>query len=215
VWQNSRNTQDRLEFKTLNNLVRDLCTDWGNTAFGNKVCNLKPGHGSFWNFTKIIKNKFRTISALKMDGLTLIKESEKANAIASKFSLAHENSLHSDQLVSVQDSCSALYSDVFNCDSSSYTSPREIRNIIKKLKNGKALRGDGVPNILHKNIPRKATVFLTYIYNSCLKLCYFPKKWKHAVAIPSLNQAKILQTRRIIAQSAFLALLVRFLRGSF
>jgi hypothetical protein len=72
VWQNSRNTQDRLEFETLNNLVRDLCRGMGNTAFGNKVRKLKPGHGSFWNFTKIIKNKFRTIPALKMDGLTLI-----------------------------------------------------------------------------------------------------------------------------------------------
>jgi hypothetical protein len=69
-------------------------------------------------------------------------------------------------------------------DSSSYTSPREIKNIIKKLKNGKAPGGDGVSNILFKNIPCRATIFLTYIYNSCLKLCYFPKEWKHAVVIP-------------------------------
>jgi hypothetical protein len=93
----------------------------GNTAFGNKVRKLKPGHGSFWNFTKIIKNKFLAIPALKIDGLTLITESEKANAIASNFSLAHENSLHSDQSASVQDRSSALYSDAFNDDSSSYT----------------------------------------------------------------------------------------------
>jgi hypothetical protein len=72
-----------------------------------------------------------------MDGLTLITESERANDIASKFSLAHENSLHSDQSASVQDSCSA----------------REIKNIIKKLKNGKAPGGDVVSNILLKNIP--------------------------------------------------------------
>jgi hypothetical protein len=137
VYQNSRNTDDRLEFETLNNLVRELCRGLGNTAFGNKVRKLKPGHGSFWNFTKIIKNKFRAIPALKMDGLTLITESEKANAMASKFSLAHENFLHSDQSISVQDSYSALYSDVFNGDSSSYTSPREIKNIIKKLKKWK------------------------------------------------------------------------------
>jgi hypothetical protein len=92
MWQNSCNTQDRLEFETLNNLVQDLCRGLSNTVFGNKARNLNPGHGSFWNFTKIIKNKFCAIPALKMDGLTLIKESEKANAIASKFSLAHENS---------------------------------------------------------------------------------------------------------------------------
>jgi hypothetical protein len=131
-----------------------------NTVFGNKARKLKSGHGSFWNFTKIIKNKFRTIPALKMDGLTLITESEKAFAIASKFSLAYENSLHSDQFASVQDNYFDLYSDVFNSNSSSYTSPREIKNIIKKLKNGKAPDGDGVPNILLKNIPRKATVSL-------------------------------------------------------
>jgi hypothetical protein len=142
VWQNSRNTQDRLEFKTLKNLVRYLC----------RVRKEKPGRGSFWNFTKIIKNKFRAIPALKMDELTLITESEKANAIASKFFLAHENLLHSEQSASVQDNCSALYSDVFSDDSASYTSPREIKDIIKKLKNGKAPGGDGVPNIFLKNI---------------------------------------------------------------
>jgi hypothetical protein len=111
-----------------------------------------------------------------MNGLTFITESEKANAMASKFFLVHENSLHSDQSASVQKSCSTLYSDVFNDDSSAYMSPQEIKNIIKKLKNGKAPGGDGVPNILLKNMPRNATVFLTYIYNSCLKLCYFPKE---------------------------------------
>jgi hypothetical protein len=79
-------------------------------------------------------------------------------------SLAHENSLHSDQSASVQDSCSALYSDVFNDDFSSYTSSREIKNIINRLRNGKAPGGDGVPYILLKNISRRATDFLTYIY---------------------------------------------------
>jgi hypothetical protein len=87
--------------------------------------------------------------------------------------VAHENSLHSDQSTSVQDSCSALYSDVFNDDSSSHTRC-----------------GEGVPNILLKNIPRRATVFLTYIFNSCLKLCYFPKEWKNAVVIPIPKPSK-------------------------
>jgi hypothetical protein len=145
---------------------------------------------------------------MEMDGLTLI-----TNAI--KIFLGSKNSLHSDQYASVKGSCSAPNSDVFSDDSSSYTSPREIKNIIKKLKKGKAPGGNGDPNILLKNIPRRATVFLTYIYNSCLKLCYFPKEWKHAVVIPIPKPGKDPSIRRTIAQSAFLALLVMLSRGSF
>jgi hypothetical protein len=52
---------------------------------------------------------------------------------------------------------------------SSYTSPREIKNLKKLMRSGRAPGCDGVPNILLKNIPRKAAVFLTYIFNSCLK----------------------------------------------
>jgi hypothetical protein len=51
------------------------------------------------NFTEAImaiteainKAKFRAVCALKLDWLTLITESEKANSIASKLSLAHDN----------------------------------------------------------------------------------------------------------------------------
>jgi hypothetical protein len=98
--------------------------------------------------------------------------------------LAHDNTLRSELSTSVRDSCSVLNSYAFNDDLSSYTSPREIKNLNKKLKSGKVPGCADVPNILLKNIPRRATVFLTYIFNSCLKLCYFPKKWTHATVIP-------------------------------
>jgi Reverse transcriptase (RNA-dependent DNA polymerase) len=54
------------------------------------------------------------------------------------------------------------------------TSPREIKKIIKNLKNSKAPAFDNIPNILLKNLSRKALGFLTYILNSCFKLSYFP-----------------------------------------
>jgi hypothetical protein len=112
---------------------------------------------------------------LKLDGLTLITESEKVDAIASRFSLAHDNTLRSELATSVRDSCSVLNSNAFNDDPSSCTSPREINILIRKLKGVKAPGCD---------IPRRAAGFLNYIFNSCLKLCYFPKKWKHATVIP-------------------------------
>jgi hypothetical protein len=35
---------------------------------------------------------------------------------------------------------------------------------------------------LLKNLSLKALVYLTYLFNGCLKLSYFPTKWKHAKA---------------------------------
>jgi hypothetical protein len=72
----------------------------------------------------------------------------------------------------VQDTCSILNSNAFNDDPTQYTSPRKMRYLIKTLKSGKALDCDGEPNICLKNIPRRAAVFLTYIFNSSLMLFF-------------------------------------------
>jgi hypothetical protein len=101
-----------------------MCGGLSNISFGNKLRALRPGHRSFWGFARFIKNKFRGIPALKMDGLALITESKQADAIAAKFALAHDNTQRSELSTSVRDSCSVLNSNAFNDDPSSYTSPR-------------------------------------------------------------------------------------------
>lgn len=65
-------------------------------------------------------------------------------------------------------------------------SPRETKILINKLKNNKAPGEDRINNRLIKNIPRKALVFLTYLFNECLKRSYFPNCWKNAevIALP-------------------------------
>jgi hypothetical protein len=67
---------------------------------------------------------------------------------------------------------------------STYTFPREIKGVVKKLRNGKAPGANVINNFLLKNLSRKALVYLTYLFNGCLKLSYFPTKWKHAYVIP-------------------------------
>jgi hypothetical protein len=58
-----------------------------------------------------------------------------AEAIASKFSAAHNNTMSSPLEDIVENGCSVLDNNEFNLEASILTSPREIKKIIKNLKN--------------------------------------------------------------------------------
>jgi Reverse transcriptase (RNA-dependent DNA polymerase) len=184
IAQRTRDQDDKRAYKIHNKLVRETCNELQNKNFSDKIQSLRPGHKSLWSFTKLIKNKTRNIPALKIDGKYLLTGKEKADAIALQFSIAHKNSMNSQLEETVHEGCGVLRSYETNTNPSTLTSPREIKNIIKKLKNGKAPGFDGIPNILLKNLPRKALVYLTYIFNSCIKLSYFPSIWRHALVVP-------------------------------
>lgn len=70
------------------------------------------------------------------------------------------------------------------------TKPMEIKHIINRLKKNKAPGPDEIPNTLLKQLPMKAVVYLTYIFNACMLLSYFPNEWKHALvsAIPKTGK---------------------------
>jgi hypothetical protein len=69
---------------------------------------------------------------------------------------------------------------------SDLTSPGKIMSILKRLKNRKVPDSDGINNLVPKILPRIVLVYLTYVFNACMKIKYFPKHWRHAsiVAIP-------------------------------
>lgn len=56
--------------------------------------------------------------------------------------------------------------------------PKEIKKHILQFKSRKAPGFDNVSNSLVKNLPQKALVLLTKIFNACLALAYFPDRWK-------------------------------------
>lgn len=64
------------------------------------------------------------------------------------------------------------------------TSPQEVKKIIKTLKNHKAPGPDGINNPVLKNLSKIALVYLVYILNACIMLCYFPKVWREGKVIP-------------------------------
>jgi hypothetical protein len=62
-------------------------------------------------------------------------------------------------------------------------SPSEIVTVIHKLRPNKAPGHDQMTNKIAKNLSKKSILFLTHIYNSMLRLSYFPQTWKHSVII--------------------------------
>ena len=60
------------------------------------------------------------------------------------------------------------------------TTAQEIRNIIDKTKNNKVPEIDLINGKILKNLPPKAIRLMTIIFNSILRIQYFPKQWKLA-----------------------------------
>lgn len=75
-------------------------------------------------------------------------------------------------------------------DNTKFIKPKEITSIIRKLKNRKAPGPDGIQNTELKHLPRKAIVYLTYLYNACIQKGYFPAQWKIATILPIYKSGK-------------------------
>ena len=63
------------------------------------------------------------------------------------------------------------------------SSPTQVRQAINQLNPKKVSGYDLLYGTVLKNLPRQAIVLLTTIFNSMLRLCYFPVKWKYAQII--------------------------------
>jgi hypothetical protein len=121
----------------------------------------------------------------------LITDTEKADAIASKFAESHNSTIISSLSIMVRASCSVLEGGGFNTDASTYTFPREIKGVIGNLRGNKTPGDNAFNNFLLKNLShRKALIQFTCLFKGCLKLSYFPTKRKQTNVIPIQNPNK-------------------------
>ncbi|KFM67033.1 putative RNA-directed DNA polymerase from transposon X-element, partial [Stegodyphus mimosarum] len=70
-----------------------------------------------------------------------------------------------------------------NRDYVKFTSPKEIQEILRKLKNKKARGFDNISNEAFKVLPKTCIILLCNLINSCIRLSYFPKNWKQSIVI--------------------------------
>ncbi|KAG5674240.1 hypothetical protein PVAND_004220 [Polypedilum vanderplanki] len=182
-----------------------------NTNWGHKLQNIIPSNQSLWKTARMLKNGNKIIPPLKTTVGLATTNVEKANLIAETLKKNHANPLY--KVPSVYDytinmTVTNYLSNNTNTDASdSLQIPTidELKEAVKRLPNNKAPGIDGIKNCLIKNLPEQGFELLLAIFIACLRLGYFPMKWKHAKVFPIDTQhgfragfSTIHQLRRVI-----------------
>lgn len=176
----------------LNNIISTKSAEHRNRNFGELLRNLDNGSNKFWKLTRNLRNTVKYSPPLNVNGNLVVSPSQKAEALATAFATAHNNEEAGDPetTAAVENALHRVRTTNPALPHAALVKPKEVKSIIRAMKNRKAPGRDGIRNTCLKHLPRKGLVALTKIFNACLALGYFPVGWKHAnvIAIPKANK---------------------------
>jgi hypothetical protein len=195
-WQRNRLHTIKSSINALQQQISFKINEQRNLMFSGKLQEFQSNDPNMWSISKLLKNKNKTYPPFSHQNGILITDEEKANALGEAFFSFHKvsESIPDNDTISdsVQQSIDTISNTHIEKDSVELCSANEIGTIIRKLKKSKSPGFDNFNNKHLKNLPRKALVFLSIIFNACFMLSYFPDKWKHAkvIGIPKPGKDK-------------------------
>lgn len=177
----------RSEMNCLQKVIKMKIQKFMDAVWNKKLAQVDNPSSDIWRLIKSLKMETATTPPLmKSDGTLTRTTLEQCEVLAETFKsnmqLTHD--WHNPNLAStVQTSIETLgeYTDVSLTPP--LIRPHEVWSLIRKLKRRKAPGEDNIHNALIKNLPQKAVVYLTKIFNGCFRLNYFPNVWKSAKVI--------------------------------
>lgn len=189
-WQRTKSREDKTTFNRLTHQLHIALLEGRNDSFKQFITKLSPDDHTLWKVTKKFKRPTLMIPPIrKHDGTWARAEKEKADIFAdyltNVFSTPQPQGINTDhEIDSFLDAPCQL-----SLPTKSF-SPAEVRQQIQLTNSHKAPGFDLIVGEILKNLPRKALVLLTTIYNSILRLCYFPVQWKFAQIIMIVKPGK-------------------------
>ncbi|KAL1139859.1 hypothetical protein AAG570_006836 [Ranatra chinensis] len=179
-WQRSRYPSDRRHFEDLARELRNELSIFRAANYDTYVSSLSPKDQSLWTATKRLLSYHSIPSPLlRQDNSWARSDEEKAEVFHSHISSIFQpfpdtDPVHTSQVYEFLDSPLPL-----GLPPRSFT-PSEVSFIISRLPNRKSPGYDLITAPILKHFPRRALVFLTYIFNSVLRTTHFPLIWKFA-----------------------------------
>lgn len=186
-WTRYRQLSDYYIMVNYSNIIRHEIHQFRNRQWNARLSQMNKASKPFWNVTKILKKKKSQCHTLLNGTDVVISNEDKCNVFANSFLRNHKVSEHlgtawNNELVNRV---------IEHFDSLDITTPNtetiSLSDTVALIKNThirKSCGLDEINNQMMKQLPSIAIVFLTNIYNSCLKLQYFPSSWKTAKVVP-------------------------------
>jgi hypothetical protein len=161
-----------------------------NESFRYYVSNLSPDDRTIWKATKKINKPITPIPPIrKQDQSWARSNEEKANTFARHLAQVFQPLPSNDPLF---DTIIQEYLDTpgqLSLPPRPFT-PAEVRREIRSTNSHKAPGFDLITGKILKELPRRAVILLTIIYNSILRLGHFPLQWKYAQVIMIVKPGK-------------------------
>lgn len=184
---------NRSNINTLQALINSNIRNHLDNVWNAKLAKVDNPSQDIWRVTKSLKPRSANIPPLKLsDGSLTTTEVEQCNALAEAFykNMSLTSNWVCDSELEVSKSMSVINNYNFASGLIKPVRPFEIRKTLTRLKSRKSPSHDAIHNALLKNLPQKAIVYITKIFNGCFVLGYFPKIWKNAKIIPLKKPGK-------------------------
>jgi hypothetical protein len=148
------------------------------------LTNLSPNDGSLWRATKrTCKLNSLNVPIKKSDGSFVCTDWEKVELFKD---FLHETFQPHPEIFSLENNfavAESLSSPLPVSCPVKHFSPSEVKFVIDKYPQKKSPGFDLITGKVARCLPKKAILYLTHIFNSILRLSYFPILWKFSTII--------------------------------
>lgn len=180
-WQQSRNPELKRILNKLTHQVKLSLDNYRIEQYKGYIRGINPNDSNLWKVTKQITRDPIIIPELKKLNVKATTTKDKCEMLAEHFKETfapnadsnnnNTNKINNDETITVPHPIK-------------YISPNETYKIIYDLPPKKSAGIDQIPTILLQKLNKKSISYITAIFNSMLRLGYFPSNWKHSIVVP-------------------------------
>lgn len=180
-WQQYRSPDLKKVLNKLTCQVKTALDEHRIQQYKNHIKKINPKDNNLWQVTKQILKEPTIIPELKKLDKKATTTKEKCEILAEHFQETFALNPTSNNNNTIQ----IINNEIITVPHPvKYISPNETYQTIKHLPKKKSAGIDQIPTIILQKLNKKTIGYLTAIFNSMLRIGYYPTKWKHSIIIP-------------------------------